>query len=270
MTRAGAGREPLVLLSGMLGDASLWEEVTPRLAGRVLALPARIDLDDSVAAMAARVLADAPGRFALAGHSLGGIVALEVIRRTPHRVTRLAVLNASGRGPSPAQLAAWEAWRDRVTAGGFDAVAAELAVATLPGPRRAAPDLVARNERMARTVGGDGLLRQLAAQRTRPGSLGARGGLSGVGVPVLVLGGELDEVCPPPLQRELAAAFGRTAPDVTGVDGGFGGRGGGSVGSGEAGGPAELVILADAGHMTPIERPEAVAAELSRWLDRRS
>ena len=57
----------------------------------------RIDLDDSSPEMAAGVLAAAPERFALAGHSLGAIVALEIVRQAPQRVTRLALLNASAR-----------------------------------------------------------------------------------------------------------------------------------------------------------------------------
>ena len=97
------GREPLVLLPGMLGDGTVWEAVAAELADVAAPQFGRIDLDDSITEMAASVLAVAPARFALAGHSLGAIVALEIARQAPERITRLALVNASGRGPSDAQ-----------------------------------------------------------------------------------------------------------------------------------------------------------------------
>lgn len=230
-----SGREPLVLLSGMLGDESLWDEVVEQLAELILPWPARIDRDASVPELAASVLAGAPRRFALAGHSLGAIVALEIIRQAPERVARLALVNASGRGPSQAQQNAWDEWRQRTHDGGFDELAAELALATLATAHRGDTSLVARNERMARTVGGQGFLRQLSAQTTRPDSLGS---LGAVEVPVLVVSGELDEICPPALQRELV----ERCPG------------------------AEHVCIAGAGHMVPLEAPAALAGHLRSWL----
>ena len=156
-----AAREPLVLLPGMLGDASLWDEVAPSLTERRPVRMARIDLDDSIAGMAATVLASAPERFALAGHSLGAIVALEVMRQAPRRVTRLALLNASARPADEAQLEAWASdARRRVRDRRADVRAR---------PTRATGRL-ARVEAMAHAVGPRGLRRQLAAQATRPDS----------------------------------------------------------------------------------------------------
>jgi pimeloyl-ACP methyl ester carboxylesterase len=228
---APPGREPLVLLSGMLGDASLWDGVAAELGDTVLPWPARIDLDDSVPEMALSVLAEAPPRFALAGHSLGGIVALEVQRRAPERVTRLALLNTSARGPSDAQQRAWAENHRRTEAGEFGRVADELAEATLGPAHRG---LVARNRRMADTVGAQGLLRQLAAQATRPDS---RDRLAAVDVPVLVVSGEQDAICPPALQEEIAGL----CPRVT------------------------LATVPGVGHMAPLEDPAAVADLLRAW-----
>jgi pimeloyl-ACP methyl ester carboxylesterase len=230
----GVGRQAVVLLSGMLGDESLWDGVAPAIGEVARPWPARIDLDDSVAEMAESVLAVSPERFALAGHSLGGIVALEIVRRAPHRVTRLALINASGRGPSEAQLAAWAQARQRIESGAFDEVADELALTTL-GPDHREPALVARNRKMADTVGGAGLLRQLAAQTTRPDSLAA---LPHIGVPVLVVSATEDAICPPHLQAELAERCGN----------------------------AELVSVPGSGHMTPLEAPAVLASHLRRWL----
>jgi len=224
-----------VLLSGMLGDASLWDGVAARIGARVLPWAARIDLDDSVPAMAASVLAQAPPRFALGGHSLGAIVALEVLRQEPGRVTRLALVNASARGPAAAQQHAWARLRQRTAAGEFDQVAAELARSALAAPRRGDEAAVAAGVRMAHSVGAAGFLRQLAAQSARPDS---RASLAAIPVPVLVVSGELDEVCPPALQRELAALCPR----------------------------AELASVEGGGHMLPLECPAALAGLLLDWL----
>ncbi|MGN6608772.1 MAG: alpha/beta fold hydrolase [Jatrophihabitans sp.] len=232
-------RHPLVLLAGMLGDETVWDDVAERLGDAALPWPARIDLDDTVTAMAASVLAVAPRRFTLVGHSLGGIVALEVLRQAPQRIERLALLATSGRPPSDAQQAAWKRWGERVEAGEFAAVAAELGCATLGAPVRDDDALVERNTAMAWSVGPDGFVRQLAAQATRPD---ARERLASFARPVAVLSGELDDVSPPDLQRELAAS----CPS------------------------AELVSVPGAGHMLPLEAPDAVAAALRALLARPS
>ena len=225
---------PLMLLSGMLGDQTLWADVSRELADVALPGPRPIDEHDTITAMAASVLAQAPPRFAVAGHSLGGIVALEIVRQAPDRVTHLALLDTSAWPATPAQLDAWAAMAARTRAGEFAAVAAELGRHTLPEGHRTEA-LVARNTAMADTVGADGLLRQLAAQATRPD---ARPLLPTLDVPTLVVAGALDHVCPPVRQEELAA----------GIPG------------------ARLVVVDDAGHMAPLESPHAVAGALRAWL----
>lgn len=234
---APTDREPLVLLSGMLCDETLWDGIAERLGDDVLPWPCRIDLDDSVPEMAASVLAQAPPRFALGGHSLGAIVAFEVVRQAPERVTRLLLVNASARGPSAAQQEAWERWRTRAHDGELDQIAHELSSPSLGPASREDATLVGAFLGMARSVGTDGFLRQLAAQSTRPDSLG---GLGAVNVPVLVVSGGADEICPPALQREIA----------DGCDG------------------AELVTVADGGHMLPLEAPDSVADAVRAWLAR--
>jgi 2-keto-3-deoxy-L-rhamnonate aldolase RhmA/pimeloyl-ACP methyl ester carboxylesterase len=191
--RLGVEPVPVLLLPGMLGDATLWDDVAPTLGA---ARFGRIDFDDSIAEMAATVLASAPERFALAGHSLGAIVALEIMRQAPARVTRLALLNANARPASEAQLAAWAAMRD----GEFDAVVRDFATANTRA------QLTERVEGMARAVGPRGLRRQLAAQASRPDS---RPWLAAITVPTLVLTGTEDAICPRELQEELVAGIPR-------------------------------------------------------------
>lgn len=235
-------REPLVLLPGMLGDASVWEQVADDLLDVAVPQVGRIDLDDSIAEMAATVLAAAPERFALAGHSLGAIVAMEIMRRSPERVTRLALVNTGAHGPFAQQQAEWADLLDRLSDGidegvgdSFDDIAAELAAATLPAERH--DELLARNEKMTLSVGPDGLRRQLKAQQGRTSYLAEVGQYR---VPVLIISGALDDVCPLPRQEALL----RHCPQ------------------------AELVSLPDAGHMAPLERPSEVAAALRSWLGR--
>ena len=226
--------DPVVFLPGMFLTPQMWEDVISDLDPGLAVIGARIDLDDTVAGMADSVLAQAPERFSLVGHSLGGIVALEITRRAPHRVSRLALVNCSGRGPSTEQGTAWSALADRTRAGEFDTVVDEQADINL-GPAAPRPDLLESWRQGAHQVGVDGLLRQLTAQATRPNSLPS---LSAIAVPTLVVGGELDAVAPPTLQRELA----------DGISG------------------AEYLILPGAGHMTPMDCAPALARALTAFL----
>jgi len=229
------GPEPLVLLPGMLGAAELWDGVAPALAEHAAVRFARIDLDDSVAGMAEGVLAAAPERFALAGHSLGAIVALEVVRQAPERVSRLALLNASARPANEAQLAAWAAMRERVEDGDTRGLVREFAPANLPEARRADSGLAARIEAMADAVGPRGLLRQLSAQATRPDS---RPSLGAVRAPTLVIAGRQDPATPPPHAELIASRI-----------------------------PGARLEIVDGAHLSNYERPDEVTALLLDHLE---
>ena len=237
-TDALVGPEPLLLLPGTIADADLWADVMADVADVASPRVARIDLDESIADMAESVLAAAPDSFALAGHSQGAIVCLEIMRRAPERVTRLALVNASARPADDESLRAWEQMRVRAEEGRFEELVPEFAKETMPGPdvERA---LRQRVEEMARRIGRDGLLRQLAAQRTRPDS---RPSLTSIACPTLVIAGGRDQICPPELQREMAAA----------IPG------------------ARLELIEQCGHMAPLERPDVVARLLRVWLAERS
>lgn len=226
-------RASLVLLSGMLGDESLWRGVLERLGPTHDVICLRTDAASTVADLAAGALAAAPPTFALAGHSFGGIVAFEMYRQAPHRVLRLALLSASARPGSSAQQQSWSSLRARTLSGDFIAVANDLAVATLPAHHRT-PELMALTTAMAHVVGPTGLLRQLAAQATRPDS---RPTLATIDVPTLVAIGLQDEVCPPDLQHEVARCIPGAATEV----------------------------MASAGHMSPLEAPGEVARVLRAW-----
>jgi len=227
---------PLVLLPGMLGSPAVFADVVSELGDTISCRPLRIDLDDTVADAADSVLAAAPPRFALAGHSLGGIVALDVVRRAPHRVARLALMHSSARPPTDAQLAAWAELRQRTETGGFADVVAEQATINVGEPGKHRPELVTRWVAAARHVGPQGFVRQLAMQASRQDN---RTWIARIDVPTLVVSGSLDAVCPSEIQEELATA----------IPG------------------AQHVTIADAGHMSVLESPGAVASALGTWLD---
>ena len=93
--------EPVVFLPGLLCDQSLWRRQIDALADCCAPFVADLTLDDSIAAMATRTLAAAPPSFSLVALSMGGYVALEIMRRAPERVRRLALIDTSARADTP-------------------------------------------------------------------------------------------------------------------------------------------------------------------------
>ncbi len=224
----------LVLLSGTLGDETLWKDVVEPLGSTVETVCLRTDTGSTVREIAHATLAAAPAVFSLAGHSFGGIVALEMQRLTPTRIARIALLNASARAGSEAQQKNWSDTRNRIMAGEFVAVAQELAHATLPEYHRQTR-LIERNMSMATAVGAAGFLRQLQAQASRPSSLST---LADITVPAMIVIGADDEMCPPERQHEVA----RLVPNST------------------------TRVISGAGHMVPLEVPHEAAELLRTWM----
>jgi len=227
-------RLPLLLLPGLLCDARLWRDQAAGLADIARPVVADLTRDDGLAAMAARALAAVEGPFAMAGLSMGGYVAMEVMRRAPERVVRLALLDTSARPDTPEQSRHRRGLIAMTRTGRFRGVTPRLL------PRLLHPDhlggaLAAEVEAMAGRVGRDAFLRQQAAILARPDS---RPDLPGIAVPTLVAVGEADVLTPPALAREIAEA----------VPG------------------AVLRVLPGCAHLTTMEAPEAVTAMLRDWL----
>lgn len=224
--------EALVLLPGMGCSDRLWDGVLPALAGRDV-LRAQLvgrDLDTCVAELLARL----PRRFALAGLSLGGIVAMALVRRAPERVSRLCLASTNPHPPTPAQRTVWS---DQLAGlvGGRDA--RELQADLLPVLVRPSVAAVLADEvlDMADDVGSAAYADQLRLQATR---VDERPGLREVRVPTLVLAGADDVLCPVTRHEEIASL----------VPG------------------AHLAVLPDTGHLSPLERPDDVAALMGAWL----
>lgn len=232
-------REPLLLLPGTLCDGRVWAPQQAALADACDGVSVGdLTQDDSIEGMADRVLAAAPPRFALAGLSMGGIVAIEIWRRAPQRVLRLALLDTNALADDDARRRARIGFMRRAQRGGLEQlVRAELKPRYLAAASRAQPGLLDTVMAMARDLGPEVFLRQ---SRALLGRRDCRPGLPGIRCPVLVLCGERDELCPADHHRELASL----------IPG------------------AHLEVLEDCGHLSTLEQPEAVAAALREWLGR--
>ena len=224
----------LVLLPGLICDARLWRDVIGGLDAS--SVVADLTQDDSIAAMAARTLAGAPARFALAGLSMGGYVAFEIMRQAPERVTHLALLDTSARADDAARKETRRKGIEMVGQGKFIGVSRGL-LGSLIAPQHMGRPVAREVQDMSERVGQAAYLRQLLAFMNRVDS---RPTLATIKVPTLVGVGELDKMTPPELAEEMAA----------GVAG------------------AELVRFADSAHLPTMENPDAVVAAMRGWLAR--
>lgn len=230
-----ASKTPLVLVPGLLNDADLWSAQLDGLGDIAAMQVADHTRFDSLDAIARSVLAAAPVRFALAGLSMGGYVALAILRLAPQRVLRLALLDTSARADTPEQTAARQKLIALVGKGRFLGVSDQLMPRFIHPSRLHDRRLTERIKLMAQAVGPDGFLRQQKAIMGRPDS---RPGLARIACPALVLCGRQDLVTPLDLSGEMAAA----------IPG------------------ARLAVIEDCGHLSALERPDAVNDELRRWL----
>lgn len=224
---------PLVLLPGMNCTARLWSPVLPAITGREV-IHGDISGPDFEACLH-RLLASLPQRFAVAGLSLGGIVAMALARTAPERVERLCLLDTNAREPSPEQLAAFDRQIDRLSSGLSARAVQEELLEVLTHPRHSAR---LRDEAllMGEETGERALAEQYAIQSTR---LDERPTLEQIAVPVAVIAGSDDALCPPQRHEEIA--------DL--VPG------------------AELTLIPDTGHLSPLESPHEVAGAMAAWLE---
>lgn len=216
---------PLVFVCGVGSDADSWRHQHEALGGAVL-----IPQGDTIEAMAAGVLARMPERAALAGHSMGGYVALAVQRMAPARVDRLALLNTSAAPDSQEQKAGREALVDALEKHGL-----ERLTAALVRPVSDDPQLQARLRAMFARAGVDRVIREQRACAARPD---ARTGLETIDVPTLVIASLDDAIIPPGAVETLA----RGIPH------------------------ARVVRLETGGHVTAMAHPDSVTEEMRGWL----
>ncbi len=227
-------RQPLLLLSGLLCDETVWSDIPERLADvaevRILSFRGF----SSIPAMAEHVLASAPERFALAGHSMGGRVALEVMRCAPQRVSGLALLNTGVHAVRDGEPQS----RGRLLRVAYEHGMAALAAEWLP-PMMAAGyrkvELMPRLTAMIERSTPDSYAAQINALLNRPDAMPV---LASIDVPTLLLSGSEDTWSPVSQHETMRHRI----PHAT------------------------LFEVHGAGHMSPVERPDAVALALREWL----
>lgn len=230
-------KTPLVLVPGLLCDAELWAHQSQTLADIADVRIGDTMSADSMAGMAEAVLAAAPDRFALAGLSMGGYISLEIMRRAPERVTRLALLDTAATADDAEKRKNRLDLIKLAETGKFKGVTPRLLPLFLHPDRLTDAPLTGAVMAMTERVGKDAFLRQ---QRAILDRIDSRPHLAAIQVPTLVLCGRQDSLTPLARHEEMAAA----------IPG------------------ARLSVIEECGHLATMERPVAATAMLRDWLIR--
>lgn len=227
---------PILLIPGLGCTARLYTEQLPALwtFGPVTVADHRCG--DSMDAIARQILDAAPPRFALAGLSMGGYIALAIMRIAPERVVRLALLDTGARSDTPEASEKRKASIALAGAGKLDEINAMLWPVLVHKDRQGDAALKKIAGDMTLAAGAEAFIRQQTAIMTRPDS---RPGLPAITCPTLILVGDGDQLTPPVLSEEMASLI---------------------PGS-------RLVVVPDCGHLSTLERPEAVTQALVAWMN---
>ena len=226
---------PVLLIPGLGGSPRIYAPVADALWGFGPVTVANHVRDDTMGAIARRILAEAPPRFALAGHSMGGYIAFEIMRQAPDRVAKLALINTQARPDSPEVRERRGGQLARVKAGGLHEVLDGLYPGFVHPSRHGDQTLRKLVHDMGDDVTSEGFVRQLTAIMARPDS---RPTLATIRCPTLVLSSDTDNTLSNTLSAEMA----------DGING------------------AKLVIIPDCGHLPQPEKPRETAEALVAWM----
>ncbi len=228
-------KTPMVLLSGLLCDQRIWQPVADQLTDVAECHIFSFAGFDSIEAMASHVLENSPGKFALAGHSMGGRVALEVYKQAPHRITHLALLNTGVHPKRDSEVPGRRKLLDLADAKGMHDVC-EAWLPPMMGPEGLQDDaLMADLTNMVTSHTPAQFNGEIQALLNRPE---AESVLASVVVNTLLLSSEHDAWSPISQHREMQALV-----------------------------PQSILVAIDgAGHMSTVEAPQAVADAMRQWL----
>jgi hypothetical protein len=226
---------PLILVPGLLCDAALWQHQIKHLKNLADCQIADTTTHDRLDAMVRHILTNAPSQFALAGLSMGGYVALEIMRQAPERVIKLGLMDTSARPDTPEQRERRQLLLAMSRTGQFKGVTPRLLPLLIHPDRMADKDLTDSIMAMTERVGHTAFQNQQSATLNR---IDSRPFLKDIRVPTLVLGGCQDAITPVEVMREMAE----------GIPG------------------AHLELLDDCGHLAPMEKPESVNRAMETWL----
>lgn len=226
---------PLLLVPGLVCSPRIYAPQLPALwrMGPVM-FPNHIR-DNTMAGIAKRILDEAPKRFALAGHSMGGYIVLEMFRQAPERISRLGLLNTSARPETPEASEGRHALIAETKAGGYPAIVGKLFAKFVHPKMVSDTGLKKIVMDMAGDVGPERFVAQLEAIISRADS---RPLLASIKCPTLVLTSDTDNMVKNEFSHELAKA----------IPG------------------AKLVVIPDCGHLPQLEKPEAMTAAMLDWL----
>lgn len=226
---------PILLVPGLGGSPRIYAPVVPQLWRFGPVTVANHIRDDNIGVIARRILAEAPPRFALAGHSMGGYIAFEIFRQAPQRIAKLALINTQARADTPEASERRRGLIAKVQAGHLHDVLDELFPGFVHPSRQGDAELRRLVHDMGDDVGADAFVRQQTAMIGRTDS---RPTLATITCPTLVLTGDEDNTIPNALSVEMADGI-RCA---------------------------RLVIIPHCGHLPQPEQPQLTAAALVEWL----
>jgi pimeloyl-ACP methyl ester carboxylesterase len=227
--------EPLVFLPGMMCDARLFGPQIAELSADTAVMVAPITQGERVEEIASGLLDLLPRRFALAGLSMGGIVAMEILRRAPERVTRIALLDTNPLAETPQVAAAREPQIVAARTGRMLEVMREEMKPNYLAPGAGRPAVLDLVMDMADTLGPEVFIRQSRALQRRPDQQST---LRKCKIPALVLCGAHDVLCPVRRHEFMAELI----PN------------------------AKLHIIEDAGHLPTLEQPDETTRALRAWM----
>jgi len=226
---------PILLVPGLALSPRIFAPLLPALWRLGPVTVANHIRDDNMGAIARRILAEAPPRFALAGHSMGGYIAFEIMRQASERVAKLALINTQARPDNAEATTRRQGQMARAKAGEFHAVLDEMFPGLVHPSRQSDAQLRQLVRDMGDDVGPEGFVRQQTAVIGRPDS---RPTLAWIKCPTLVLTGDQDNTIPNARSMEMAG----------GIPG------------------AKLLVLPNCGHLPQVEQPQATADALTEWL----
>jgi pimeloyl-ACP methyl ester carboxylesterase len=222
----------LLFLPGFMLTDALWDDMRDGLAVLGRCHFGDLSRDGSIIAMAERVLESAPPRFVLFGFSMGGFVAQQIMRQAPERVLALGLLNTSSRPQTPQEMAQHLAQIELARGISFKGLTSRALAASVHPSRRSDTALLGRLQAMALHNGKEVFLRQMGALRSDDPA-----GLEQIDCPTLIVTSSDDAL------RSMAESE-DMAQRIAG---------------------SRMVVIPDCGHMTPLEKPNQLLAEI-RWL----
>jgi pimeloyl-ACP methyl ester carboxylesterase len=226
--------QPLVFLPGTLCTQTTFAAQHRHLADAADCLTIPLSTGNTMTEAAAWVLEQTPAQFGLVGFSQGALVALEIMRQAPERITRLCLMACNPRGSTAGQLTTWQGWQAQAKAEGLRQLAALFAGNVVPGHQEASriTDII---HEMAQATGVDTFITQLDALASR---IDSRPYLPQISCPTLLMVGEADKLTPIYFHEEAQALISES----------------------------KLVVVPECGHYLPLEQPVAVSALLRYWL----